>query len=81
MAKSLKRRVWLQKKKLVNNQKAEECIKEEKDKVEAVKTRGENRCGEGTGQETRSGGSEFMPRIDNLDVKSYIRWMCLSVTY
>lgn len=80
MAKSLKRRV-VTKKKSVNNQKAEVCIEEEKDKVEAVKTRGENRCGEGTGQETRSGGSEFMPRIDNLDVKSYIRWMCRSVTY
>ena len=33
------------------------------------------------GKNTGSGGSGFMPRIDNLDVKSYIRWMCLSVTY
>lgn len=33
------------------------------------------------GQWVRSEGSGFSPRIDNLDVKSYIRCMCLSVTY
>ncbi len=48
--------------------------------MEAVETRGEDRCVK-AGRETRSGGSGFMPRIDNLDVKSHIRWMCLSVTY
>lgn len=47
-------------------------VEKGKDRVEAVET---------TGRETRSGGSGFMPRIDNLDVKSYIRRMCLSVTY
>lgn len=49
--------------------------------MEAFETRGEDRFEKETGQETRSGGSGFMPRIDNLDVKSYIRRMCLSVTY
>ena len=49
--------------------------------MEAVETRGEDRCEKEAGRETQSGGSGFMPRIDNLDVKSYIRWMCLSVTY
>lgn len=48
--------------------------------MEAVETRGEDRHEKETRQET-SGGSGFMPRIDNLDVKSYIRRMCLSVTY
>lgn len=44
--------------------------------------RGEDRCEKRErGLETRSEGSGFMPRIDNLDVKSYIRCMCLSVTY
>lgn len=47
-------------------------IVEEKVRVEAVETRGED---------TGSGGSGFIPGIDNLDVKSYIRWMCLSLTY
>lgn len=54
---------------------------EEGDRVEAVETRGEDRREKETGRETRSGGSGFTPRIDNLDVKSYIRRMCLSVTY
>lgn len=31
--------------------------------------------------DTRSGPSGFMPKIDTLDVKSYIRRMCLFVTY
>ena len=53
----------------------------EEDRVEAVERRGEDRYEKETVQETRSGGSGFMPRIDNLDVKSYIRRMCLSVTY
>lgn len=53
----------------------------EKDRVEAVETRGEDGWEKEAGQETGSGGSGFMPRIDNLDVKSYIRRMCLSVTY
>lgn len=56
-------------------------VETEKDRVEAVETRGEDRCEKETEQETWSGGSGFMPRIDNLDVKSYIRRMCLSVTY
>lgn len=61
--------------------KIKKAERKEKDGKEAVETRGEDKCGAGTGQEARSGGSEFMTRIDNLDVKSYIRWMCLSVTY
>lgn len=56
-------------------------VKKEKERLEAVETRGEDRCEKEAGQEGRSGRSGFMPRIDNLDVKSYIRWTCLSVTY
>lgn len=56
-------------------------VEKEEDRVEAVERRGEDRYEKETVQETRSGGSGFMPRIDNLDVKSYIRRMCLSVTY
>lgn len=53
----------------------------EEEAEEAAETRGEDKCEKETGRETRSGGSGFMPRIDNLDVKSYICRMCLSVTY
>lgn len=56
-------------------------VEKGKEKVEAVETREEDICEKEKGRETRSGGSDFMPRIDNLDVKSYIRRMCLSVTY
>lgn len=56
-------------------------IGEGKGRVETVEMRGEDRCIKEPELETQSAGSGFMPKIDNLDVKSYIRCMCLSVTY